>query len=454
MGGDKKAQQQHTTQSQSYQTQFENEQKQRSAEAYNRSNEAYGGANKLYQDFAQGGGQNILDQAYGSAPGGGGGGGGGGAGGGPGGDAMGDSEASYRKFMGETGGLDPTKFNEYQGTLSELSKTGGWSPEQIANVNKAIGQYQSFAEGGGVDEEGRNRIRGMGVFDEYSKTGGYSDQDKANLRARGTSGIPAFYNRVREEGNRLGRVQGGGGPGQAALMSRLARDESRGVASAARDTELGIHEAVDKGRQWGTTGLSNAETSLQDLLSRNKLAGMAGVTDATTGMANSIGSIRSGAAGQAAGNEANWQGLKTSNQLAGTRGLEGMAEAAASRGLAASAQSSADARWRASFLADNMLAGAGGLRGLRTDVPGEVALYDQNRLQSRQIWNQGAGAAPQGGGTDWGALAGAGAIGAGTYFGGQAGGGGGGNTNIYAGGSPEMINPGITQGMGDYNFRY
>ena len=429
MGGNKKEVNKQLAQNQSYQTQFENEQKQRSAEAYQRSNEAYGGANKLYQDFAAGGGQNLLDQAYSFNPatggfGGGGGGGGGGAGGGPSGDAFGDSEASYRKFMSESGGLDPTQFNKYQGILGGIAETGGWTPEQIADVNRAIGQYKSFAEGGGVDEEGKYRIRGKGVFDEFSRTGGYNDQDIANARARGTSVIPGMYGRMREEAGRMGRVQGGGGPGQAALMSRLARDQARGIQGAALDTELGIKSAVNQGRQWGTTGLSNAEVSLQDLLSRNKLAGMAGVTDATTGMANSIAQNRSGAAGMAAGNEMGWQGLKTSNQLAGTRGLEGMAESAAQRGMAAAAQSSADARWRASFLADNMLAGAGGLRGLRTDVPGEVALYDRNRLESRGVWNEGMSAMPrdQGWGRD---LLNAAASGAGAYFGGGGFGGGG-----------------------------
>jgi hypothetical protein len=422
MGGNKKEVNKQLTQNQGYQTQFENEQQQRSGEAYNRANEAWGGANKLYQDFASGGGQNFLDQAYAFNPtagqptagGGGGGGGGGGAS-----DASGDYEASYRKFM-NGGGLDPTKFNEFQGTLTELAKSGGWSPEQIANVNKSIAGYQNFADTGGLDAEAINRMRGMGVFDEFARTGGYSDKDVSNARLRGTSGIPAFYDRVREEGNRLGRVQGGGGPGQAALMSRLARDEARGVSGAALETELGIKDAVNKGRQWGTSGLTSAEQSLQGLLSQNKLAGMGGVVDATSGMANSIAQNRSGAANAGAGNETAWQGLKTGNELAGTRGLADLAEGAANRGVMSAANASADARWRASFLADNALAGAGGLRGLRSDTPGEVALYDQNRLQSRGVWNEGMSAMPrdQGWGRD---LLNAAATGAGAYFGGGGG---------------------------------
>jgi hypothetical protein len=435
MGGDKKAQQasaQHASQNQAYQTDFENEQKKRSQEAYDRSNEAYGGANKLYQDFAAGGGQNLLDQSgYGV----GGGGGGGGGGGSP---LFGEVENKYRQFM-NGGGLDPTKFNEFQGNLSEIGKTGGWSPEQVGNVNKSIAGFQNFADTGGVDAEGQNRMRGMGVYDEFSKTGGYSDQDVANARARGSSGVPALYGRVRDEASRLGRVQGGGGPGQAALMSRLARDQSRGITEASRETELGIKDAVNKGRQWGTEGVSRSEGSLQDLLSKNKLAGLGGVVDATSGMANSIADNRMQASNAGAGNETNWQALKTGNEMGGARGLEGMAESAAARSASSSAASNADARWKASFLADNMLAGAGGLRGLRTDVPGEVALYDQNRLNSRQIWNQGAagaGAPPPGQPTDWAGLAQAGAVGAGTYFGSQ-----GGQNSGYAGGQPRYGYP-------------
>ena len=390
MGGNKKEVQQHATQNNAYQSSFDTQQKQRSDEAYARSNEAYGGANQLYQDFAKGGGANLLDQAgYGANPPGGSGGGGGGTD-----PRFSEAENSYRNFM-NTGGVDPERYNEYQGHLSDIAKTGGWSPEQIANVNKSISGFQGMADTGGIDAAGQDRIRGGGIYDEFSKTGGYSDYDVANARARGSSGVPALYSRMREEAGRLGRVQGGGGPGQAALMSRLGRDSARGITEASRETELGIKDAINKGRQWGGEGMTRSETGLQDLLTRNKLAGMSGVVDATGGMANSIAGNRTTAANAAAGNEVNWQGLQSSNKLAGTRGLEGMAESAASRSASSSAASNADARWKASFLADNMLAGAGGLANLRTDVPGEVALYDRNRMESRNIWNAGQGAVPR-----------------------------------------------------------
>lgn len=404
------------------QTDFEKEQKGRSQEAYDRSNTAWSGANDTYQRYANGGGASLLD-GYPGVPAAGGGGGGGG--GGPADTKFGDVENSYRNFM-QGGGVDTGRFDAFQGNLTDIANTGGWSPEQIGNVNKSIAGFQNFADTGGLDAEGINRMRGMGVFDEYAgKSGGISDETKGMLRARANSGIPAFYNQVRDETNRLGRVQGGGGPGQAALMSRLARDQSRAAADTSRGTELGIQEAIDKNRQWGTTGLAGAEGDLQRLLTENKLKGMSGVTDATGMMANSIAQNRTGAAGTGGGNEIGMQGLISGNKLAGTKGLEGMAESAAARGAASSAASAADARWRASFIADNELAGAAGLRGLRTDVPGEVAMFDQNRLNSRQIWNQGnatyagGGVAPPSPGVDWGQLAGAGANAAATYYGSQ-----------------------------------
>lgn len=428
MGGDKnKAQNQLNQQNQqlgtTFQNDFEKEQRQRSQEAYDRSNQAWAGANDTYQSFAKEGGASLLDGYPWRTDSGGGGGGGGGD------PRFGDVEASYRNFM-NGGGVDTGAFNRFQGNLMGIADTGGWSPEQIANVNRSIEQYKNFADTGGLDADAINRMRGMGVFDEYSKTGGLSDQTRAMMRARGNSGVPAFYSQVRDDAGRLSRVQGGGGPGQAALMSRLARDQSRAAAEASRNTELGIQEAVDKGRQWGTQGLTSAEQALQALLSQNKLAGMGGVVDATGTMANSIAQNRIGAANAGAGNEIGMQGLISGNKLAGTRGLEGMAESAAARGAASAAQSAADAKWRASFLADNMLAGAGGLRGLRTDVPGEVALYDQNRLNSRQIWNQGNSIYNQGvqqsPGVDWGQLAGAGANAAAAYWGSQ-----GQNTGVF-----------------------
>jgi len=416
MGGSKtnKQNQANQTQNNAYQTQFENEQQQRSKEAYDRSNTAWGGANDTYQNFAKGGGKELLDgmgnyQAGGD----------GGAAGDP---RFGEVEGSYRNFM-NTGGVDTGRFNQFQGNLLDIGATGGWDQAARDNVNRSIAGYQNFADTGGVSAEDQNRMRGMGIYDEWSKTGGVSDADKANIRARGNSVIPAFYNRVREESNRLGRVQGGGGPGQAALMSRLARDQSRGAQSAALQTEGGLADTIRLGQKWGTEGMERSEAGLQELLSKNKLAGMGGVADATGLMANSIAQNRTAASAAGGGNEIGMQGLISGNKLQGTRGLEGMAESSAARGAASSNAAAADARWRASFLADNMLAGAGGLRGLRTDVPGEVALYDQNRLNSRQIWNQGnqINQQPQGGGTDWGQVAGAGANAAATYFGGQTG---------------------------------
>ena len=87
---------------------------------------------------------------------------------------------------------------------------------------------------------------------------------------------------------------------------------------------------------------------------------MGGAVDATGMMANSIAQNRTLAAGAGGGNEIGMQGLISQNKLQAQRVLEGMAESAALRGAALLAAAAADARWRAFFLADNALAGAGG----------------------------------------------------------------------------------------------
>ena len=163
MGGnkDQKAQNSMNQQNQQlgtqYQKDFENEQKQKSSEAYDRANTAWTGANSTYQDFAANGGAKYLE----GYPGVGGGGGGGGGGDDP---RFGDVEGSYRNFMGPKGGVDTGRFDAFQGNLMDVAGNGGWDEASRGNVNRAIGQYQDFAEKGGLDDTAVARMRGNGVF--------------------------------------------------------------------------------------------------------------------------------------------------------------------------------------------------------------------------------------------------------------------------------------------------
>ena len=179
--------------------------------------------------------------------------GGGGAGGDPGGvgaagadPRFGEVEGSYRNFMGG-GGVNDAMFNRMQGNLAEIGETGGWDAGRKASMDQNIQGFEDIARTGGVDDAGQARMRGGGVYDEFAKTGGLGEMDRTRMRARGNSTIPAFYDAAKQEASRGAAVQGGYGPGQSALLGRMAREQSGAAATAARDTELGITDAVNKG---------------------------------------------------------------------------------------------------------------------------------------------------------------------------------------------------------------
>lgn len=346
-----------------------------------RASDMYGTQYGGFKDFAEGK-YDYNPAALGA------GGGGGGGGGGVGDPRFGDVEGSYRNFMGG-GGVDTGAFNRFQGNLQEIGASGGWSPEQIASMNQNIQGYKDIARTGGVDEQGQARMRGGGVFDEFAKTGGISPEQAAMMRSRSTSTIPAFYQQMQNEQNRMGAIQGGYGPGRAAMGARLARDQATAGATASREAELGISQQQREGRQWGGTNIAQSEAALQSLLSSNKLAGLGGASSTEANMINSIAQNRMGASTSGGGNEIGMQGLIQKGKMFGTQGLEGMAESAASRAAASGAASSADAKWIADFNRDNRLSGLEGMQSLYGMRPGEVDMYLDKNLEGRQLaYNQ------------------------------------------------------------------
>lgn len=150
----------------------------------------------------------------------------------------------------------------------------------IYNKASQPGQYGSYfknaADTGLVSPENTARMRGGGVFDEFAKTGGLSDADLTNLRARGTSTIPSYYDAVRNQFQNQNRIAGGTNPSYSSSLSRIARDQSRGASDAALNTELGITQQRNAGRQWGAGQMSDAEAKLADLTSANKRFGISG----------------------------------------------------------------------------------------------------------------------------------------------------------------------------------
>lgn len=319
-------------------------------------NASRGRADDMYGSL-RGGYQGLIDR---EAPPGGWGGIGGGGGGGGGSRASGygmiaddprlkDVEGSYRKFM-ETGGWDAAAKGGQQGRIDTLTQ---------------------FGKSGGISDEDKARMRGGGVYDEFAKTGGLNAQDQSNIRQRGTSTIPAMYSRLNQEAARGRSISGGQGPGAAVLAGRMARGQQAGVADAALNTELGIKNQVNQGRQWGAQGMTSSEGALQDQLSRNTIQGTMGAADLQKGMQESI------MGGQ------QW-GTGGINQLAeSTMGRQ--ERAAASQAAASNTNAGIDAsnaRWGEEFGLRQKEAGLEGLQNLYTSSPDEYMRNKDMALNS------------------------------------------------------------------------
>ena len=127
---------------------------------------------------------------------------------------------------------------------------------------------------------------GMSTFGEFATTGGYSPNDIANLRARGVSPIRAAYANAERELQRGRSLQGGYSPNMAAAQVKMAREQGQSAADATQNVEAGLVQARNQGKQFGLSGLQSS------------LAGKAGMYGSTPGMANMFGNQALNAANQ------------------------------------------------------------------------------------------------------------------------------------------------------------
>lgn len=360
----------------------------KSEEAYGRSNRAFEDAYGGYLDLSKGKVAG-LDQF-----------GGAGAFGGGGYAAptwnlsslYGDTEASYRNFMGG-GGIDETAARKGQGTLGELEKTGGYDAATRGRVQGDIAGLRGIGETGGISAADQQRARGGGIYEEFGKTGGYTPQQIEDIRRRSTNPIASMYENLRQENERQRRIGGGSSAMGAAGAARLARDQAKGIGETALATETDIGAQQRAGRQWGAQGMTSSEMALQQLMSQNKLAGLTGAIGGERGMAGDIAGTRLGAAGQLGTSEQNVQGMLQKGRMFGTEGLQAiagaqtdyqrqLAEAAAQAASSGSAASAADARFRAGLMAEGQQEGLRGLYNLRGQTPGEVAMWEDQKLRA------------------------------------------------------------------------
>ena len=236
------------------------------------------------------------------------------------------SEANYGDYtdimnqyrsIATGGGSSPSGGGGGYGGYSAVS----WAPEQI----KYNDPFTSYAG-----------------YEDFSKTGGYSPADIANMRARGVAPVRAAYANAEREVARQRSLQGGYSPNAFALQGRMAREQSQLGADATQAVEAGLAEARNTGRLKGLEGMTDVEKQrLAADLDVQKYNANAKMTAAQSnaGAANSAAAHNSSmaAAGSAASRADQFRALSGMTSLYGA--TPGMAQLYGDQVLAAIGQS-------------------------------------------------------------------------------------------------------------------
>lgn len=346
-------------------------------DARQKANDMYNVQYQGYKGFADG--TQGLDPAlrdallHGGTPGSGGGGGGGGN--------YGQVSGLYNNFV-NTGGINAGAIEAAMAASKELSQTGGWDPNRIASQDQIISGLKDMGRTGGLDAEAIARMRGGGVFDEFAKSGGYSPEQIANMRARATSTIPAMYASMQRDVQNAAATSGM--PTNPAMIARLGREQAREAAAASLNAETSIGDQVRQGREWGAGQMSSAENSLQALKTSNQLQGLKSSADVEQALINAIASNRLQGSGQWTQGELGEQNLIQQGKEFGTQGLHSIASQQAAAGAARAAQNDANLRFLAQMESGNQQFGLSGMTDLYKATPGEVNMYQDDILNNRQ----------------------------------------------------------------------
>ncbi len=122
----------------------------------------------------------------------------------------------------------------------------------IPQAQSAQNNYTNAAQRGFEDYD-----KLMGGYQDFQKTGGYSPIDINNIRQRSVSPIRSIYAGANREVDRQRSLQGGYSPNYTAAKTKMAREQSMGLADANTNVEGMLAQMVNQGKQFGLQGGSN-----------------------------------------------------------------------------------------------------------------------------------------------------------------------------------------------------
>jgi hypothetical protein len=127
-------------------------------------------------------------------------------------------------------------------------------------------------------------------FREFSQTGGYSPEDLANIRARAISPTRAVYANAQANIDRQRGLQGGYSPNYTAATAKMSRDLSQNISDTNTNANAAIAEMVQRGKLSGLQGLG--QTTAQGA------GALTGLFGQTPGMASMFGNQQANAMDQ------------------------------------------------------------------------------------------------------------------------------------------------------------
>jgi archaellum component FlaG (FlaF/FlaG flagellin family) len=197
-----------------------------------------------------------------------------------------DLQDLFKNVGGVSGGIDQANidaltsgnaYKGFQGLSQGLSPsfTSSLQPYQGA-ADDAIAGYKKLGETGGVSDEEASNFLGNGSYQDFINTGGLSPQAVQNIRARSLSPLYSTYANAQADLDRSRTLSGGNMANFGAASAKMNRDLGFEAAKASNDTEANLAEEIRAGKQFGATGLTNAQASLTAAKNQGKEAGLSG----------------------------------------------------------------------------------------------------------------------------------------------------------------------------------
>jgi hypothetical protein len=193
------------------------------------------------------------------------------------------------------------------GGMENLQKElWGFNDQARSNYDKslsqAMGSYDEIMNAYRGFKDNQDVAGARSTYGDMASTGGV---DGRAIRDRAMSGVRSVYDGAKREVNRSAALAGGYAPNRIAGLTKLAREGSIAASDASTNAEASIAELISRNRLAGAGGLANlGQMDLQNT------GGMADMYRSTPGMANMFGNQ------VLAGQNNLLQGQSLQNQLA------------------------------------------------------------------------------------------------------------------------------------------